>query len=373
MVVMMDSAGIVSVKTDSSSVEESTRHGKSELDESISSRQYGKHATRPSRSSTHSRKSDLTYLEEGTTDDDNNCSTSSFSSDGSILWEHEPNTIKNPVLRGIVSCLICFRCMPKDPADSTPLKNGLRGLQWMAIIFDLTAAIVAIASFSGTTLCCGSPVLNIIGTAPWDTIIPIGSYVYAGMIVLEIYPVIRKGFPFNIINPLFGCALAIACFFDDSYVMAMSMWGLEALAVLCECTIYLLKAKQKRERERDMVRIGRLTKRDLKPNESITKHEREIAKARRQYRQLKEEYSADNKVLWYLAVGNCINLALIGSVLVLIVFVNMAGGLCIDIHGGIPNPFDRDQIARCYECPQDPSQNCEVCAAENNMCYYAYS
>jgi len=306
-------------------------------------------------------------------DDDDGSDGDSFNNEDPIFWDDGGRNIHNPFLKHLVNVLVCLRCMPAKPIDSTPLKNTLRGLQWAAILLDMTAAIVAIATFSGNTLCCGQPVLNSIGSAPWDVIVPAAAYVYLALIVAEIYPAVHKGFPFNVVNPIFGSALTVAMFFDDSVSMALSMWGIECLAVLCECSIYCLKAKQKRDREREISRLGLLTKRDREPEESEVRYEKDLKKTRQQFFQLKAEHKYENKALWWLLVANVLNLILVGSVLVLIVFVYRAGGLCIEM-GTFPNPFDSDQVARCYDCTTDPSQPCDLCTeGGQNMCYYPYS
>jgi len=297
----------------------------------------------------------------------------SFNDENSITYYDDGERhIDNPCLRAIVCFLVFFKCMPEKTTDSTPMKNALRGLQWAALLCDLAAAIVTIASFSGNTICCGSPVLDMIGHAPWDIIIPVGSYVYTALVILEIYPVVLKGYLFNLINPALGCCLTIAMFFDDSVMLALITWGLEFLSVIFECVIYVLKVKQKKFRKKEIRRLGRLTKRSRKPLETEEQYEKDIKKIRFQYWQLKQEHANEKKRMWYLALGNAFNLMVVGIVLVLIVFVKRAGGLCIE-NGVMPNPFDSNQVGRCEECAQDRSESCEVCTADTSMCYYPYS
>lgn len=110
---------------------------------------------------------------------------------------------------------------------------------------------MAIITWQGeTTKCCGQSILSAIGGrgggggdgSEWDTAIEITTYLYMLLIFLEVVPVMRDRFPFNLMNPFIGFLITFAVFFSDSIIEAASMWVFEAMAVTCEAVNYRLRS-----------------------------------------------------------------------------------------------------------------------------------
>lgn len=283
-----------------------------------------------------------------------------------IFWEDEEAwNIPNPCLRGLVNVMIALRCIPERKSDSTPLKNVLRVLQWAALIADAIGAIVAVVTFSGVTNCCGEPILNQANVdLDWQLIVRILTYIYLGLVVLEIYPVARKGLPINIINPLFGFIVTVAMFFDDSKAEAFAMWSLEVFSVTCLFIILRLKVYQRKALAKEVLRVGKLTK-------DVDAPEKELKATRRQYYQLKKEQESEASFLvLLLQVGFYLNAVLVLTVLALIIMISQSGGLCFN-GDEILNPFDPNQKDNCVLCA-GVDGICEVCTEEAQQCYFPY-
>ena len=286
-----------------------------------------------------------------------------------IFWEDEDEEewrIQNPCLRGVVKALIAMRCFPERQSESTPVKNWLRGLQWAALIADLIGAVVAVITFSGVTYCCGEPILNQANVdLDWQLIVRILTYLYLALVVLEIYPVARKGLPFNIMNPLFGFVVTVAMFFDDSKVEAFAMWSLETFSVICLFIILRLKVHQRKTLAEEVIRVGRLTKDAEAPG-------KELKETRRQYYQLKKEQESNGgHLIFFLRIGFYLNVLLVLIVLALIIMMSQSGGLCFN-GDEILNPFYPNQKDNCPSCTGVDGL-CEVCTEEVQECYFPYS
>jgi hypothetical protein len=331
----------------------------------------------------------------------------SLSDDGMVWMEGEWNDIKNPVWRKFVRFLVFLRCLPEARVDATSEKNALRWFQWASLLADIAAAIVALVTFNGVTYCCGEPILNNFGglDLPWQTIIRMLTYMYLALIVMEIYPVVKKGIPFNVISklsfqapllaapapiiltqllpnltcyadPFFGFLVTLAMFFDDSKSEALTMWGIETFAVLCEYGILLLKMHQREYLAKEVKKYGKLTtrKREERTRETAIdkdKADLEIAKNRQGFYHTKLEQKREAKLLWYLRLACYINITFVCVVLALIIFISQAGGLCVS-GAKAPNPFALNQLAKCVACT-DIDGFCEVCADSVKQCYFPYA
>ena len=149
-----------------------------------------------------------------------------------VLWRGEDKDYsENPVLRFIARCLVFVKLLPRDPADFGSLKCWVAWIQWLALLCDLAAAVVAVVTFNDVTYCCGRPILDFAANIQWKTATRFATYTYLALVVLEVYPVMRKGFPFNIVNPVLGFMIMFAMFWDDSKTAALIMWGVETAAV----------------------------------------------------------------------------------------------------------------------------------------------
>jgi hypothetical protein len=291
--------------------------------------------------------------------------------DEEFFWHEEKAVIKNPCWRCIHGALIWTKCLVPEDEENRRVKNMLCWVQWAALLADISAALTAIITFNGVAYCCGTPILNNGGTnIPWHTLIRILTYVYLALVFLEIYPVVKKGFPFNLVNPLVGFIITLAMFFDDSKVQALMMWGIETFAVLCEFGVFRLKVIEKAQRAKDVKRIGKLTNKEFADDVDIEEAKKELKKTRQRYYQLQQEQLYEDKVLWYLRVGVYINISLVLMFLALIICISQAGGLCV--HGDtLPNPFNLHPLDSCTLCEGDGM--CEICSEEEDQCYFPYS
>lgn len=264
--------------------------------------------------------------------------------------------------------------LEKKGEETTPIKRWLRCLTWLTFICDATAAIVSLVQFSEIQTCCGEPILNLGGIdIEWQTVIQYSTIFYLVLILLEVYPVMRRGFPFNIVNPLIGFMITFALFFDDSYVEALIMWCIETCAVLSEFAVYRVKIRQVNMRA---IEIKKLMPKTTKKKESFEDEDdylKELHKARRRYYVLKQEQRMDQRLLQYLHLAVYMNIVMSSVVLMLILVIARNGGLCIEDYD-YPNPFRSDQLARCSYC-SDPTEKCEYCdpLTETYQCYFPYS
>jgi hypothetical protein len=305
-----------------------------------------------------------------------------------------------------------IRLMPPHPNEK-PLKKKIRITTWAALILDFLAAIVAITTYDGVTTCCGAPMMDMAGTFPWEKIITTVTYFYICLIVLEVLPVIRDGFPFNLFNPFVGFLITFAVFFDDSMVEAVIMWVIEAMAVTCEVYIFRLRSFAYQERlareqkvENDIKTLRSVKKKVKQQYESgrqlnISLHSlgsvsmdddsfhdetgstpddmttgTDISKVRetklyRERRMLRESNAKDRLHLRYHFIGVCVNCFLVGLSLLIICVIAKNKGLCI-VDMEPPNVFKNDQLDRCFSC-KGGSGVCEICNADGtSQCYYPY-
>ena len=240
--------------------------------------------------------------------------------------------------------------------------------------FDATAAIVSLVQFHGVTSCCGRPILNLGGiNINWPTVIRYATIFYLILILLEVYPVLRRGFPFNIVNPIIGFMITFALFFDDSYMEALIMWCIETLAVLSEFAVYRVKIRQVNMRAVEIKKLMPKTTKKKEAFEDEDEYLKDLHKARRRYYVLKQEQRMDQRLLQYLHLAVYMNIVMSSIVLMLILVIARNGGLCIE-NFDYPNPFASNQLARCTHCT-DPLEECQYCdpLTETYQCYFPYS
>lgn len=264
--------------------------------------------------------------------------------------------------------------LEKKGEEVTPIKRWVRALTWLTFLCDFTAALVTLIQFDEVAQCCDRDILNFGAiNINWALIIQISVVGYLILILLEVYPVIRRGFPFNIVNPLIGFMMTFALFFDDSYMEALIMWGIETCAVLCEFAMYRVKIRQVNLRQEEIKKLMPKTTAKKKPTEDEDKYLRDLHKARRRYYVLKQEQRMDRQLLQYLHVAVYMNIIMASIVLILILVIARNGGLCI-AQFDYPNPFDPNQIGKCFLC-NSTTDECQICDAENNVyqCYFPYS
>lgn len=134
--------------------------------------------------------------------------------------------------------------------NERPIEKRVRMFTWAALFCDFLAALVSITTFKGVSMCCGKPILSIMGNANWNKIIEVITYLYMIMILVEVIPVVRDGMPFNVMNPVLGFIITFAVFFDDNVAEAVTMWIIEIIAIICEFMTYRLKNKIYQEKEK---------------------------------------------------------------------------------------------------------------------------
>lgn len=286
-----------------------------------------------------------------------------------------------------------LRLLPPSPKE-LPINRKIRTYIWVSLVLDLVNAVVAIATFTQVTTCCGKPIWSLGGTADWSTAMTVISYIYIFGIFLEVVPVVREsGIPWNILNPLFGFLLTFAVFFDDSRVEAISMWILESIAVGLDFLVYRLKRQKRMDKEvlLDTINVKlepffasnrkasgtKWTAMDMSFHEAaITAMEEETVadhreiKLLRDRRHLRHSLAEDQRHLNYHLGGVVFNTVLIFITLIFIVAIASTGGMCV-IPGTAPNPFSQDQLGICSAC-QGVAGKCEICTATTSQCHYPY-
>ena len=128
--------------------------------------------------------------------------------------------------------------------EETKHTKKIRIFTWLSMLLDFIAALVGLVQYSGSTLCCGEPIFNVLANINWDVLFRVVTVLYICMIFCEIVPVIKNGIPFNIVNPTIGLIITFGMFFDDSIAEAVAMWVIEALAIFFEFMVYRVNARQ---------------------------------------------------------------------------------------------------------------------------------
>ena len=297
--------------------------------------------------------------------------------------------------------------------DEKPVKKYIRILTWLSLVLDFSTGLVSIVQFQGVTYCCGKPILSIAGDINWSVGIQITVYLYMALIFIQVAPVVREIFPFNLFNPFVGFLITFAMFFDDRMEIAIAMWVIEFLTVVCALIIYRLKVKWHEHRgarlkqtEQELLAIRKERKRrklsnsthsdnsDITMDDASFHDESEISnpsytppgaevrpvdisqiretRLLRERRMLRQAQKEDRVSLRYHFVGVTFNVGLVVCSLLLITMIGRSGGLCI-VDMVSPNIFKKDQLEMCFECRGFVGDKCEVCAEDGSShCYYPY-
>jgi hypothetical protein len=278
--------------------------------------------------------------------------------------------------------------LPPTPNERATQRNQ-RGFIWASMTLDFIAALVSITTYDGVTTCCDVPIFDIASALiNWDKFIRITTYIYMTMIFIEIFPVFSKGLPINLMNPFLGFAITFAMFFDDRILEAVTMWAIEAIAVIFEVLVTRLKIKEFNEgEERITACTVELDFRRSKSSKSFDKAAlenddnddlKQLDKFRveRERRKLRIAQSAEAINLRYHYIGTIINCTLVLLSMSLIIGIGKNGGLCI-YHLQAPNIFSNGQLEQCSACkdwPDDAEDPCQICDDDGieHQCYYKY-
>lgn len=275
------------------------------------------------------------------------------------------------VTRIMIRTLILLRLLPEDEENWTRIQIGLRLAQWLALIPDFSAAVVSVTSFSHLVMCCGKPVVNLGDYGfDWCKLFERLTLAYLIMVVLEIYPVVRKGLPFNLINPPLGFFLTIVLFFDQGKFDAFIMWVLEALSVLFEYVVYRLKLSQRKRLSKEVAFVEQLAQRKQRDEESQADYDEYMEEAQRLLVGMKAKADVDDRLIRMLRYGLVLNTGLVLLILIFIILIVRAGGLCFNT-AQMLNPLASDQLARCPMIVTDKMFS-EVCTHEIQQCYIPY-
>jgi hypothetical protein len=285
--------------------------------------------------------------------------------------------------------------------------------------------IVAIITYGGeTTQCCKRSILSAFDGNKdynWEITILIVTSLYMFLIFLEVVPVMRDAFPFNLLNPFIGFLITFAVFFSDSITEAAIMWVVEMLAVVCEAIIYRLRKQkfannkvQLKNTKKEIEKLRKIKRRvknqfdngggriltrgdsaaqfaiDFNDSSSFaedssffddveTQHNSvdahtvasrtaltsvsNIGTARetrllRDRRQLIHSQAEGERDLRIHFFGVSVNIFLVGFSLVMIITIAKNGGMCIEgLRFG--NIFANNQLEKCFKC--DGEEVCEKC------------
>jgi hypothetical protein len=305
--------------------------------------------------------------------------------DGNYMLDHGKDVIKIEILGGpseyqpqrswlqswAIALLVFVRVLPKDEENWNVIQIGLRVAQWLALLPDLGAAFHSIFSFTGLSHCCGKPLLNLGNNdINWCKVFERMTWAYCFLILLEIYPVVQRGLPFNLVNPPLGFFLTIVLFFDDGKYDALIMWFIEVLSVVFEIVVWRLKLAQRVEIEQELSVLDQLVCRPQNADEEPRAYAEYIQGVAIVRHNLQYKKGEIDRVVRALRHGVALNSFLVVLILMFIIVIASSGGLCInsDLH---LNPFIQNQLARCPAC-SNPFEFCEVCTETNEQCYFPY-
>lgn len=246
------------------------------------------------------------------------------------------------------------RILPPRP-DEHSVKRRIRFLLWWTMLLDLAVAVVSLLSFGPVVTCCGEPILVMAGM-DLDQVIPICLYVYLGVVLLEILPVVREGcIPWNLMNPLLGFALGFVLFLNGAPMVALVTWTIQIVSVALEFVTYrhysiLWKESKQRLEMAERKRGG---------GHKQERDRRELCRRRR-------------KALFRLRkhmIGVSINVLLVIATLLLIVYLARQEGMCIQ-NGGTPSLFLVQEEMEC----QPASKRYETCDLDlgETECYFPF-
>ena len=288
---------------------------------------------------------------------------------------------------------------------------------------------MAIVTYGGeTTQCCGKSILSAFGGGGehnWDNTILIVTSMYMFLIFLEVVPVMRDTFPFNLLNPFIGFLITFAVFFSDSITEAAIMWSVEMLAVVCEAVIYRLRVQmfgnrkaRLKDTKKEIEKLRKIKRRvknqfdngggkmmtrgdsaaqfvvDFNDSSSFaeessffddveTQHNSvdahtvasrtglttasKIGTVRetrllRDRRQLIRSQAEDERDLRIHFIGASVNTFLVVFSLLMIIIIAKNGGMCV-VGMKFGNIFSNKQLEKCFECTGD--EVCEKCVWED--------
>jgi hypothetical protein len=234
------------------------------------------------------------------------------------------------------------------------------------------------------------------------------------LIFVEIVPVMRDAFPLNLLNPFVGFLITFAMFFDDRITIAVIMWVIEFVTVMCELAVYRLKLKwhahrearlnkaevellalKKERRRRKMSNSSHSLDSEITLDDGSFHDESEMMKSKgiyaeaearpadisqiretrllRERRLLRQAQKEDTVHLRYHFFGVAFNVGLVCISLLMITMIGRSGGLCI-VDMETPNIFTRNQFENCFQC-QGSHGKCERCNEDGDggsHCYYPY-
>jgi hypothetical protein len=178
-------------------------------------------------------------------------------------------------------------------------------------------------TYDGVTGCCDVPIFAILALANtnWDILFRIITYIYMTLIIIEILPVFQKGLPINLINPVLGFTITFAMFFNFRIFEVVTMWVIEAIAVVFEVLVLRLKVQEFKAGEKRVNAVQRERRRGR---------------------------IAQSELLRYHYIGNIINCTLVLLSMILFIGTAKNGGLCIySLQASI---FADGQLDLCSAC-----------------------
>mmetsp|Transcript_26472 Transcript_26472/g.64503 ORF Transcript_26472/g.64503 Transcript_26472/m.64503 type:complete len:477 (-) Transcript_26472:531-1961(-) len=270
----------------------------------------------------------------------------------------------------------CRLLPPTAAAKEHPIKKKIRHLLWWTILLDLAVALTACLSFDDQQLmCCGEPIFTIPGVENLDQVIRIVLYVYLGVVVVQILPVVREGcIPWNLMNPIFGFCLGFVLFFvnDDAPMAALCIWILQIISVALEFVTYrhylILHGESKKRLERANAQL--LVAQKQSPRRGYQQSKRERVRRELQNRHVKSLYRLRKHL-----IGVSINILLVIATLLLIVYVAKQGGMCVK-DSGTPSLFlfnnsDNDEMECTNSSEGKRYAICDIDSGESE-CYFPF-
>ena len=239
--------------------------------------------------------------------------------------------------------LRALRILSPDPEHETSDESCLRLLYWINFLLDIVVAITFCAT-SSISYCCDVPTLSLfLFDMHWELLVRIFTFVLLAMYILEFFtwwmsrPLHQL---ISVFGPLMAIFLLYATFMGYRPSTTFFVWTFISLGqFLRACTYRLLENKKRRRRRR----------RDDDVDDDDDDD---------------DEDAQNNNIL--LVIGLNLNTLLCLFMLVLIIFVVVAGGVCIT-EPNRPTFFTTgDSLDSCPAC-DGVEGFCEICSADQSF------
>lgn len=235
-------------------------------------------------------------------------------------------------------------------------------------MLDLAVALIAVFSYEHLLMCCGEPILGVPGINDVHQAIQIVLYMYLGVVVVQVLPVVREGcIPWNLMNPIFGLVLGFVLFLNDAPMAALCIWILLIISVALEFVAYRHYSILHRESKQRLDRANHNAQGVAKVPKRDYYHQ---TKQERIRRELQNRHTKSLYRLRKHAIGVFINTLMAIATLMLIIYVAKQGGMCVK-DGGTPSLFLFNDQMECNSSEGNRYATCDSDLGESE-CYFPF-